>query len=62
MPISVHRHRAADSISRNSLGAQVSLQASAAEIFDDDDDDDDDLLEGGGRSGGLMPPSQRRGL
>jgi hypothetical protein len=60
VPISVHRHRAADSISRNSLGAQVSLQASAAEIFNDDDDDDD-FLEGE-RSGGLMPPSQRRGL
>jgi hypothetical protein len=39
VPISVHRHRAADSISRNSLGAQVSLQASAAEIFDGGDDD-----------------------
>jgi hypothetical protein len=42
VPSSVQRHRAADSISRNSLGAQVALQASQAEIFEAGEDGDGD--------------------
>jgi hypothetical protein len=46
VPSSVQRHRAADSISRNSLGAQVALQASQAEIFEGGEDGDGDAYEG----------------
>jgi hypothetical protein len=57
VPISVHRHRAADSISRNSFGAHASLQASAAEIFNDEDDDLEDGAQSRGTSrGGSVRP------